>query len=55
MVTTEKNHRVSGMSGNQPRQNGGNRAGIKAKEWTTCWRGSVGKVWGENKMDTSRY
>lgn len=33
----------------RPRQNGGSSAGIKAKEWTTCWRGSAGKVRGETK------
>ena len=33
----------------RPGQNGGSSAGIKAKDWTTCWRGSAGKVRGETK------
>lgn len=33
----------------ETRLNQNSGSSVKAKEWTTCWRGSVGKVWGEKQ------
>lgn len=35
----------------ETRLNQNSGSSVKAKEWTTCWRGSVGKVLGGGKQN----